>query len=267
MHTLWKGSISFGLVHIPVKMFTATQPKNVSFRSLHKKCKTPIRYNRYCSTCDTNIPFDEVVKGYEYGDNQFVLVEKEELEAIETENRKAIEILDFVQLEEIDPVYFDKTYYLGPGEHGEKAYSLLREAMNETGKIGVAKITLRSKQSLAVVRVYQQCLILETIFYPDEVRNTEHVPEVPSNLELPEKEMEMAKQLIENLATEFEPDKYEDTYRQAVEEMIEKKIKGEEIVEAPEKKPERVVDLMEALKASLEDTKGKKPRKKKKAVR
>ncbi|PTX59940.1 DNA end-binding protein Ku [Melghirimyces profundicolus] len=270
MHTIWKGSISFGLVHIPVRMFTATQEKSVSFRSLHKKCKTPIKYNRHCPNCDVDVPWEDVVKGYEYGDNQFILMEKEELDAIMPENRKSIELLDFVKLEEIDPIYFDKTYYLGPGDHGDRAYSLLRDAMRETGKIGVAKITIRAKQSLAVVRVYQQCLVLETIFYPDEVRDAGQVPDVPTQLELPDKEMDMAKQLIDNLTTEFDPDKYQDEYRQALQEAIEKKAKGEEVVEAPEKKPERVVDLMEALKASLEESggkKGKKGTKKKKAAK
>ena len=260
MHTIWKGSISFGLVNIPVRMFTATQSKSVSFRSLHKKCKTPIKYHRYCPTCEEDILWDEVVKGYEYADNQFVLMEKEELESILPEQRKSIEIMDFVKLEEIDPIYFDKTYYLGPGDNGDRAYSLLRDAMDKTGKIGVAKITIRSKQSLAVVRVYQNCLVMETIFYPDEVRDAGQIPDVPQNLDLPEKEMDMAEQLIENLTTQFDPDQYQDEYRQAVEEAIDKKIKGEEIVEAPEKQPERVVDLMDALKASLEES-GRKKRK------
>ncbi|OYD09672.1 non-homologous end joining protein Ku [Paludifilum halophilum] len=272
MHTIWKGSISFGLVNIPVRMYSATKNKSVSFRNIHRPCKTPIQYTRTCPTCEKEVPWDEIVKGYEYADNQFVLMEKDELEAIQPKNRKSIEILDFVRLEEIDPIYFDKTYYLGPGDEGGKAYSLLREAMKDTGKIGVAQITIRSKQSLAVVRVFEQCLVMETIFYPDEVRKADQVPEVPTDLELPEKEMTMAQQLIENLTTEFEPEKYEDDYRKSLEEAIEKKVKGEEIVEAPERQPERVVDLMDALKASLEQsgTKkggGKKGGKKKKAAK
>ncbi|MGF7087292.1 DNA end-binding protein Ku [Kroppenstedtia sanguinis] len=269
MHTIWKGSISFGLVHIPIRMFSATQDHSISFRNLHEKCKTPIKYSRYCPTCDTEVPWEEVVKGYEYADHQFVLMKKEELDAILPENRKAIEILDFVKLEEIDPIYYDKSYYLGPGEHGDHAYSLLRDAMAETGKIGVAKITIRSKQSLAVVRVHQSCLVMETIFYPDEVRDAGQVPEVPAKVELPEKEMEMAKQLINQLTTAFQPEKYQNEYRQALEEAIGKKVKGEEVVEAPERQPERVVDLMEALKASLAESGGqkKKPRKKKTAAR
>lgn len=254
MHTIWKGSISFGLVHIPVKMFAATKEKGISFRNLHRKCKTPIKYTRTCPHCQMEVPLEEIVKGYEYADNQFVVMEKEELNAIMPENRKSIEILDFVRLEEIDPVYFDRSYYLGPGDHGDRPYALLREAMRDSGRIGVARMTIRSKQSLGVVRVYQGCLVMETIFYPDEVRQADAVPDVPGQTELPEKEMAMAQQLIENLTTSFDPGQYQDTYRQAVEEVIEKKVKGEEVVTVPEKQPERVVDLMEALKASLEQT-------------
>ncbi|MFC4078045.1 non-homologous end joining protein Ku [Salinithrix halophila] len=274
MHTIWKGAISFGLVNIPVKMFSATKDKSISFRNLHRKCKTPIQYTRTCPTCKTEVPWEEVVKGYEYADNQFVLMEKQEIESIMPENRKSIEILDFVRLEEIDPIYFDRTYYLGPGDNGNRAYALLRDAMQETGKIGVAQITIRSKQSLAVVRVYNQCLVIETIYYPEEVRDAGQVPEVPREIDLPEKEQKMAVQLIDNLTAEFDPEKYQDDYRRTLEEAIAKKVKGEEIVEAPERQPERVVDLMEALKASLEQSGTKKgkggrkksPTKKKKAA-
>ncbi|MBN2909620.1 Ku protein [Polycladomyces sp. WAk] len=252
MHTIWKGAISFGLVNIPVKMYAATEGKKVPFRLLHKKCRTPLQYTRTCPYCQEEVSWADVVKGVEYADGKFVLMEKEELEAIAPENRKTIEILDFVDLREIDPIYFDRTYYLGPGDTGERAYTLLREAMEETGKIGVAQITIRSKQSLAVVRVYQNCLVMETIFYPDEVRSAALVPGVPEETALPEKEMEMARQLIESLSTSFDPGKYRDDYREALQAAIEKKISGEEIVQAPEAEPEKVVDLMEALKASIE---------------
>ncbi|SFS70916.1 Ku protein [Marininema halotolerans] len=265
MHTVWKGAISFGLVNIPVKMFSATKDKGISFRNLHRKCKTPIEYHRTCPTCKEEVPWEDIVKGFEYADNQFVLMEKEEIEAVMPENRKSIEILDFVKLEEIDPIYFDKTYYLGPGDHGDRGYALLRDAMNESGKIGVAKVTIRSKQSLAVVRVYHNSLVIETIFYPDEVRDAGQIPDVPQTVDLPEKEKKMAIQLIDQLTVSFDPTQYQDDYREALEGAIEKKVKGEDIVEAPEKQPERVVDLMEALKASLNQsspTTGKKGRKK-----
>jgi DNA end-binding protein Ku len=264
LHTILKGSISFGLVNIPVRMYAATDEKRVAFRHLHRPCKTPIQYTRTCPTCDREVPWEEVVKGYEYADGRYVLMEKEELESILPENRRSIEILDFVDLKEIDPIYFDRTYYLGPGDTGEKAYALLREAIESTGKIGVAQLTIRSKQSLAVVRSYRNVLVMEIIFYPDEVRDADQIPGLPRETELPEKELEMARQLIGNLSTSFDPGKYKDQYRESLEEMIEKKIHGEEIVEAPETRPEKVVDLMEALKASLEATqpKGKGRRKK-----
>lgn len=263
MHTIWKGAISFGLVNIPVKMFAATEEKTIRFRNLHQPCKTPLKYIRTCPHCDRSVTPDEVVKGIEYADGKFVLMEKEELEAIVPEKNKAIEIVDFVDLKEIDPIYFHKTYYLGPGETGERAYALLRAAMEETGRIGVAQLTVRSKKTLAVVRVYEKQLVMETIFYPDEVRPASQVPGVNPDLQVVETELQMAKQLIENLTTPFQPEKYRDTYREKLEEAIAKKISGEEVVEAPEARPEKIVDLMEALKASLEDTGNKKTQSKK----
>lgn len=258
MHTMWKGSISFGLVNIPIKMYAATEEKNIRFRYLHKKCQTPVKSVRTCPNCNIEVPWEEVVKGYEYTDGKFVLMEKEELEKLSPDANKAIEILDFVDLEEIDPIYFQKTYYLGGQDNNNKAYALLREALRKTGKIGVAQITIRSKQTLGVLRVVDNCLVLETIFYPDEIRPANQVPYIPEGENLPDREMEMAEKLIENLTAKFDPGKYKDEYRERVQAAVEQKIHGKEIVEAPEAKPEKVVDLMEALKASLEATKPKK---------
>lgn len=258
MHTMWKGSISFGLVNIPVKMYAATEEKQIRFRYLHKTCRTPIQQVRKCPNCQIEVPWQDVVKGYEYADGRFVLMEKEELEELLPDTAKAIEILDFVDLPQIDPIYFQKSYYLGAQDANNKAYALLREALRQTNKIGIAKVTLRSKQTLAIIRVYDHCLLMETIYYPDEVRDVSLVPEVPGEIELAGKELEMAKQLIENLSTDFQPEKYRDEVRQAIQEAVEKKISGEEVVEAPAKRPEKVIDLMEALKASLEATAPKK---------
>ncbi|RXT13950.1 Ku protein [Ammoniphilus sp. CFH 90114] len=256
MHTMWKGSISFGLVNIPVKMFSATEDKDIRFRHLHKECGTPIKYVKMCPSCNREIETAEIVKGYEYEKGRFVIIQDEDIEAITPETRKTIEILDFVSLEQIDPIYFDKTYFLSPNETGDKAYTLLREAMNRTGKIAIAKITIRSKESLAAVRLYHNCIVMETIFYPDEVRSIEHVPGLPGKVELNESEMNMAVQLIENLATDFNPEKYTDEYRSKLTEMIHAKIEGEEIQEAPEApRLGKVVDLMAALQASIEATK------------
>lgn len=252
---MWKGSISFGLVNIPVKMYAAIEEKNIRFRLLHQACRAPIRTVRTCTHCNQEVPWDQVVKGYEYQEGQFVVLEEEELNALMPEKNRAIEILDFVELTEIDPIYFNKTYYLGAQDENNKAYALLRQALKNTGKIGIAKITIRSKQSLAVIRCVESCLVLETIYYPDEVRDVKQVPFVPSETELSEKELKMAEQLIEQLTTAFDPSKYQDEFRLSVQDMVEKKIHSEQVVEAPTKQPEKVVDLMEALQASLEATK------------
>lgn len=252
MHTVWKGAISFGLVNIPVRLFTATDEKTVRFRQLHDACHTPIQYRRTCPHCEREVSHDEIVKGYEIDDSRFVVVTEEDIAAIEPEKSRAIDIVDFVDLQDIDPVYFNKTYFLSPQETGERAYALLRQAMFDTNKIGIAQFTLRTKQTLAAVRVYENALVLETIFYPDEVRRARDVPGLPEQLTLPTRELTMAQQLIGQLATTFNPEQYEDDYRKAVLEIIEKKAAGQEVREAPAAKPHKVVDLMEALKASLD---------------
>lgn len=262
MHTMWKGSISFGLVNIPIKMYAAIEEKNVRFRLLHQACRAPIRTVRTCSHCGQEVPWNEVVKGFEYAEGQFVVLEEKELQALMPEKSRAIEILDFVELNEIDPIYFNKTYYLGAQDDNNKAYALLRQALKNTGKIGIAKVTIRSKQSLAVIRCVDSCLVMETIFYPDEVRDAQQVPFVPEETELSERELTMAEQLIEQLTTSFDPSQYQDEFRQSVKEAVEKKIHNEQVVEAPAKQPEKVVDLMEALQASLEATKKQKSKSK-----
>lgn len=252
MHTVWKGYISFGLVNIPVKMFAATEEKDVRFRYLHSVCKTPIEYARRCPHCRRDVGREEIVRGYEYEPGQFVIFKEEELDALPVDGRRSIDILDFVELQEIDPVYFDKSYYLSPGENGEKAYALLRKAMEVAGKIAVAQLTFRKKPTLAAVRVYKEGLMLETLFYPDEVRNAALVPGLPVKADLQEKEVGMAVQLIENLAAPFEPGKYTDAYRKSLRELIARKIEDKEVVPAP--RPANVVDLMEALQESLKAT-------------
>lgn len=252
MHTVWKGAISFGLVHVPVKMFSATEDKDISMRMIHKPCSTPLSYVRKCQTCEAEVPWEEIVKGYEYEPGRFVIFDKEELEQLSGEKSKEIKILDFVQLGEIDPVYFQKTYYLAPADTGSNAYNLLLRSLTETGKIGIAKVSIRSKSSLAAIRVVDRCLALETIFYPDEIRPISQVPNLPEQANVNEKELTMAKMLIEQLSTPFEPEKYADEYRGAVLEAISRKVAGEEIQVAPEQQRTNVIDLMSALEASLE---------------
>ncbi|SYX85963.1 Ku protein [Paenibacillus alvei] len=260
MHTVWKGAISFGLVHVPVKMHTATEDKDISMRMIHKECGSPLSYVRSCPVCDKEVAWDEIIKGYEYEKGRFVLFDKEELEQLQEEANRAISIIDFVDLQEIDPIYYQKTYYLSPDQAGANAYQLLREALNKTGKIGIAKVTLRAKSSLAAIRVLNNCLVMETMHYPDEIRASTQVPNVPEQVQVNPKELEMAKLLISQLSTSFEPEKYTDEYRARLLERIEQKIAGQEIRTAPAAQPTaNVVDLMAALQASIEAMKSPAP--------
>ncbi len=255
MHTVWKGSISFGLVNIPVKMFTATEDKDIRFKYIHRECNTPVKYKKICPVCNKEVQPEEIVRGYEYEPGRYVILTEEDFESIEVKGEKTVEILDFVRLEEIDPIYFDKTYFLGPQETGGKAYTLLREALSGKGRIAVAKITIREHESLAVIRVYGNVLVLETIFYPDEVRDSKQVPGVPENIQTTKAELDMAAQLIDNLTTVFEPAKYTDTYRERLVERINAKVEGKEFVVKKEAEKENVVSLMEALQQSIQMSK------------
>lgn len=255
MHTMWKGSISFGLVNIPIKMFAATEERDVRFRYLHKECMSPIKYQKVCPNCNKEIGEEDIVRGFEYEPNRYVVLDENELNSLKTEvNAKNIEILDFVNLSEIDPIYFDKTYYLSPQENGTKAYSLLQKAMLDTGKIAISRITIRNKQSLSCLRVSNGVLVMETIFYPDEVRPVSQIPGLPENREINAKELDIATKLIESLTASFEPEKYKDNYREALHDLINKKISGKEIKTPKELPQKNVIDLMEALQASLKAT-------------
>lgn len=252
MRTLWKGAVSFGLVNIPIKMYVATEHKDIKFNFLHKECMNPIQYRKFCPHCDREIASEEIVRGYEYQKGSYVVINEEDLERIPLENTKTIDILDFVDLTQVDPIYFDKTYYLEPSQGGEKAYSLLIEAMSQTGKVAIAKVIIRSKQSLAALRIKDQVLIMETIFWPDEIRSPSALNLGVDRSKLHDNEIKMAVSLIENLSTSFEPAKYQNEYRQALWELIESKIVGKEVVAAaPVADRDNVVDLMEALKASV----------------
>lgn len=264
MHTMWKGTISFGLVNIPVKMHAATQNNDVKLRQLHKECQSPIKYEKVCPVCDREIGNDEIVKAYEYAKNKFVVLDEEDLQALQKEQAdKAVEIIDFVKLEEIDPIYFEKSYYLSPNEGGTKAYALLRTALQDTGKIGVAKMMIRSKEQMAVIRIYKDTLVVETIHYPDEVRSVSEVPNVPQDIETGKKELDTAKLLIDQLTTTFDPEKYQDEYRVALLERIEEKKENDETATAEsvaKPTPDNVTDLMAALQASIDKAKKDKPK-------
>lgn len=258
MHTMWKGSISFGLVNIPIKLHTATEDKDVKLRTLHKKCHAPIKYEKICTVCEEEVKPEEIVRAYEYTKGKFVILDEEDLEKLRKENEeKAVEIIDFVKIEEIDPIYFDRSYYMSPNEGGGKAYSLLRKALMESKKVGIAKIVIRSKEQLAVIRVYENTLVMETIHFPDEVRKASDVPSVPAEDKVTERELDTAILLIDQLTTKFEPEKYKDEYRTALLELIESKRTGQEVVTAATKEAAatNVTDLMAALQASIDRTK------------
>lgn len=257
MHTMWKGSISFGLVNIPIKLHAATEDKDIKLRSLHNKCHTPIKYAKMCPECGEELDMADIVKGYETAKGKFVVLESEELEELkEAAEDKAVDIIDFIKIEEIDPIYFNRSYYMSPDGSSTKAYSLLRKAMSESRKAGLAKIVIRSKEQLAVIRVYEQTLVMETIHYPDEVRKAEEVPNVPSEGKVSKKELETAILLIDQLTSSFQPDKYEDEYRAKLYELIEAKRTGTDVVTPQRKEPiAAATDLMAALQASIDRTK------------
>jgi len=231
-------------------MYAATEKKNISFRQLHKECGTPIHYEKVCPTCGKKVEEEDIVRGYEYEKGKYVIIQDKDLESIPDETTRTIDIIDFVDIKDIDPIYYDHSYFLGPEDTGQKAYILLRKAMQESNKIAIAKVVIRSKQSLASLRPYgQNHLIMNTMFFPDEVQNVEEIPISP-DVKIHENEIRMAVQLIQSLATEFDPTKYTDEYRKAMLDIITAKIEGEE-VKIPAPREEKVVDLMEALKASL----------------
>src|SRR5438874_3402909 len=249
--TMWKGAISFGLVSIPIKVFPATEEKGLSFNQLHDEDHGRIKYQRICSKCGEVVSFDHIVKGYEYEKDKYVVLTDEELDSVPVESSRAIDILQFVDAEEIDPIYYKKSYYLVPEEVGVKAYRLLREAMSEDGRVGIAKVSFRDKEHLSALRFSGDVLVLETMYWPDEIRESKF-EELEKDAKLRPQEIQMARTLIDNLTEDWNPDQYEDAYRNALLELVEKKVAGEEIeiIEAPE--PAKVVDLMEALKASVE---------------
>ncbi len=255
MRTIWKGAISFGLVNIPIRLATATNKNNIKFRMLHKECKTPVDMVRHCPVCNTKVEYDSLARGYEYEDNKFVVLQDEDFDNIPIKSTRTIDIVDFVKLEEIDPIYYIKTYYLGPAEGGEKPYLLLKKALEKTNKVAISKITIRNKESLAVIRVISDVLALETMYFADEVRSAEdlNVERFEEKVNISAKEEELAIEIIDNLTDKFEPEKYTDEYREELMKIIRGKIEGKEI-EVPEavRTENKILDLMDKLKASVE---------------
>jgi DNA end-binding protein Ku len=257
--TMWKGAISFGLVSIPIRVFPATEEKTLRFNQLHDKDGGRIKYQRVCSVDGEEVPFEHIVKGYEYEKDHYVMLDDEDFDAVPVASSRAIDIVQFVDLTEIDPIYYKKTYYLVPEETGVKAYTLLREAMSDSSKVGIAKVSFRDKEHLAALRFKDEVFVLETMYWPDEIRETEF-EELLQPVKLRPQEVQMAQALIENLTEDWQPEQFKDEYREALMGIVEKKAAGEEIVVAEPQEEAKVVDLMEALKASVDAAK-KKPAK------
>src|SRR3954467_13322073 len=258
--SIWTGAISFGLVTVPVKLYSAVQRKTVRFHQLDADTGVRIAQKRVNPTTGEEVPYERLVKGYEISPDRYVLVDPAELEALEPVKTRTIDIEDFVDLAEIDPVFYDHPYYLAPGPGGAKPYRLLLEAMAETGKVAIANVVIRSKQHLVAVRPQGDVLGMATMLYPDEIVDPERIDEIPEagDVSATDKELAIAKQLVESLAGPFEPEKYRDTYRDEVLNLIERKAAGEEIAVQPvrEEEPAAVPDLMAAPQASLDQVRG-----------
>jgi DNA end-binding protein Ku len=255
MRPIWSGTISFGLVSVPVRMFPATESKELRFHFLDKKDLTPIAYEKVRRDNREPVDPDEIVRGFEVEKGRYVPLEEEDLDRLDIELTHSIDICDFVSLDEIDPVYFRKAYYLLPNQGAEKPYRLLVRALDETGKVAVAKVVIRNKQHLAAVRPYEGVLLLETMYYADEVRRPEVLDGDTGAAKLQKAEVEMAKSLVENLSASFEPEKYDDTYRKELLDLIRAKAEGQPLPEPQEEEGGEVVDLMQALRESVERTK------------
>ena len=251
---IWSGSISFGLVNVPVKLFTAVQPKDVRFNQLEADTGARIKQKRVSAQTGEEVPYEKIVKGYEIAPDRYVVITPEELETLDPKATHTIDIEDFVDLDQIDPIFFERPYYLVPEAGGTKAYALLRDAMRDSGKVGIARLVLRTKQYLAAIRPLGDALVLETLLYGDEVVNPDELGLPGDDVEASDRELKIARQLIESLTDEFDPEKYRDEYRERVLELIERKAEGQEIVLQPAAAEEatEVVDLMAALEASLE---------------
>lgn len=254
MRAIWKGSISFALVSIPISVFSATRRNELSFHHLHKKDMSPVSYKRFCDTEDVEVPWEEITRGYEFEKGQYVEITDEDLEKADVELTKTIQIIEFVNEDEIDPLYFDKPYYLEPQKGGERAYALMREALAQSKRVGIAKVVLKSREHLAAVKAIGDMMTLQTMRFAHELVDAGEL-NLPKKAEISKKEMDLANTLIDSMADKFDAKKYKDEYYEKVQQAIQMKVEGVTPQAPPTKaKPGKVVDLMEVLKQSLRET-------------
>jgi DNA end-binding protein Ku len=254
---IWKGNISFGLVNIPIALYPATRREELKFRLLRKGDLSPVNYKRVAEKDGKEVPWDQIVKGYEYEKGKYVVLKDEDFERVDLEATQTVDIQDFVDQEEIDPIFFYKPYYLEPQKGGDKAYVLLRDALKDSGKVGIAKVVIKTREYLAGVKPGDGVLVLELMHFADELADPGKL-HIPKKIEVGKREMNMAKSLIDSMSSKWNPEKYHDDYREALMEVIEEKVEagGKEIEEKPKKapKPTKVIDLVSVLQKSLEQT-------------
>jgi DNA end-binding protein Ku len=254
---IWKGSISFGLVNIPIALYPATRREELKFRLLRQSDLSPVNYKRVAEKDGREVPWDQIVKGYEYEKGKYVVLKEEDFERVDLEATQTVDIQDFVHQEEIDPIFFYKPYYLEPQKGGDKAYALLRDALKDSNKVGIAKVVIKTREYLAGVKPEDGVLVLELMHFADELADPGKL-HVPKKAEVGKREMNMAKSLIDSMTSKWNPEKYKDDYREALMEVIEEKVEagGKEIEEKPRKapKPTKVIDLVSVLQKSLEQT-------------
>jgi DNA end-binding protein Ku len=254
---IWKGSISFGLVNIPIALYPATKREDLSFRLLRKTDLSPVNYKRVAEKDGKEVPWDQIVKGYEYEKGKYVVLKDEDFQRVDLEATQTVDIQDFVDLDEIDPMFFYKPYYLEPQKGGDKAYILLRDSLEQKKKVGIAKVVIKTRQYLAGVKPEDGALVLELMHFADELADTSKL-HIPKKVEVGKREMNMASALVESMSAKWNPEKYKDDYREALMEVIEEKVEagGKEIEEKPKKaaKPTKVIDLVKVLQQSLEQT-------------
>jgi DNA end-binding protein Ku len=254
---IWKGSISFGLVNIPIALYPATRREELKFRLLRKSDLSPVNYKRVAEKDGKEVSWDQIVKGYEYDKGKYVVLKDEDFERVDLEATQTVDIQDFVDQEEIDPMFFYKPYYLEPQKGGDKAYALLRDALKDSGKVGIAKVVIKTRQYLAGVKPEDGALVLELMHFADELADAGKL-HVPKKTEIGKREMNMAKSLIDSMSSKWNPEKYKDDYREALMEVIEEKVEagGKQIEEKPKKapKPTKIIDLVSVLQKSLDQT-------------